>query len=79
MTISATEIKLPSFTDVSLSDDRLNVSLSDGRDISVPVVLYPRLKHATTVERSDWRLIRDGSGIHWPQLDEDISVRHESH
>lgn len=75
MTISATEIKLPSVTDVSLTDERLKVSLSDGRDISVPVVWYPRLLHATMAERSDWRLIGDGSGIHWPQLDEDISVR----
>jgi len=75
MTISGTDIKLPSVTDVSLTDERLNISLSDGRDISVPVVWYPRLMHATTVERSDWRLIGDGSGIHWPQLDEDISVR----
>jgi len=52
----------------------LSVELSDGRTISVPTGWFPRLAHATQAERSNWRLIADGDGIHWPDLDEDISV-----
>jgi hypothetical protein len=52
----------------------LTVHLSDGRTISVPLAWYPRLVHGNSEERSDWRLIGRGEGIHWPQLDEDISV-----
>jgi len=48
----------------------------DGRTIIVPIVWYPRLKHGTAKERANWRLIgQAGNGIHWPSLDEDISVR----
>ena len=50
------------------------MQLSDGRDISVPLSWYPRLVHATTEERIHWELIGSGQGIHWPDLDEDISV-----
>ncbi|MXW24008.1 MAG: DUF2442 domain-containing protein [Chloroflexi bacterium] len=46
----------------------------DGRTISVPLDWYPRLTHATPEERDNWRLIAGGEGIHWPDLDEDISV-----
>ncbi len=59
---------------VSVTDDFLVVELSDGRSISVPVAWYPRLQHGTPEERSHWRLIGRGDGIHWPDLDEDISV-----
>ena len=52
----------------------MTVRLDDGRAISVPLVCYPRLVHATQAERERWRLIADGVGIHWPDLDEDISV-----
>ncbi|MEW6533917.1 MAG: DUF2442 domain-containing protein [Thermodesulfobacteriota bacterium] len=52
----------------------LTVDLDDGRTISVPLVWYPRLLHATPEERNNWRLIGKGEGIHWPDLDEDISV-----
>ena len=57
-----------------VTDDTLSVDLSDGRTISVPIAWYPRLSHATNEERDQWRLIGNGRGIHWPDLDEDISV-----
>jgi hypothetical protein len=50
------------------------VDLADGRTITAPLVWFPRLKHGTAAERANWRLIGAGEGIHWPQLDEDISV-----
>jgi hypothetical protein len=61
-------------TNVVVTDDTLTVDLSDGRTISVPLAWYPRLAHGTPEERAKWRLIGRGEGIHWPQLDEDISV-----
>lgn len=60
--------------DVQLTDDCLSVDLSDGRTISVPLAWYPRLMHGTDAERNNWRFIGDNEGIHWPDLDEDISV-----
>ncbi len=59
---------------VHVEDDSLCVELSDGRVISVPLAWYPRLSRGTLEERNDWRLIGKGRGIHWPLLDEDISV-----
>jgi hypothetical protein len=59
---------------VQVTDDSLIVDLVDGRTISVPLAWYPRLAHGTDAERSRWRFIGDGEGIHWPNLDEDISV-----
>ena len=59
---------------VNVTDDALTVDLADGRTISVPLVWYPRLLHATAEERSHWRFIGDKVGMHWPDLDEDISV-----
>jgi hypothetical protein len=60
--------------DVTISSDTLSVELSDGRSISVPLAWYPRLSHASPPERKRWRLVGRGSGIHWEDLDEDISV-----
>lgn len=57
-----------------ITDDALTVDLSDGRTLSVPLAWYPRLWHGTEAERNNWRLIGKGVGIHWPDLDEDISV-----
>ncbi len=59
---------------VFATDDTLTVELSDGRILSVPLAWYPRLSHGTAEERNNWRLIGAGRGIHWPDLDEDISV-----
>jgi hypothetical protein len=61
-------------TDVHVTDQDLTVALTDGRTISVPLAWYPRLTHGTAKERNRWELIGDGEGIHWPDLDEDISV-----
>lgn len=68
------ELKIPEAMDVHVSEDTLSVELSDGRTISVPIDWYPRLTHATEQERSNWRVIGKGHGIHWEELDEDISV-----
>jgi len=59
---------------VEVTEDSLVVDLTDGRTVSVPVAWYPRLMQGTPQERSHWRLIGKGEGIHWQDLDEDISV-----
>jgi len=74
MSTSANEILLPTAEDVKVTRNALKVDLSDGRMISVPLTWYPRLLHATTEERENWRLIGRGRGIHWEDIDEDISV-----
>jgi len=74
MSISAIEIEIPQARSVRVTSETLHVDLSDGRTISVPVGWYPRLAHATTGERKEWRLIAQGRGIHWESIDEDISV-----
>ena len=60
--------------DVFFSNDALHVRLSDGREISVPLEWFPRLRDATPEQRQNWRLIGRGIGIHWEDVDEDISV-----
>ena len=60
--------------DVSITDDSLTVDLTDGRTLVVPTSWFPRLLHGTPEERDNWRLVGKGEGIHWPDLDEDISV-----
>ena len=74
MTISTVEMEVPDAVSVAVTDDALTAELGDGRTISVPLAWYPRLLHATGVERQDWRLIGGGQGIHWGAIDEDISV-----
>lgn len=59
---------------VAVSEDSLKVDLIDGRTVIVPLVWYPRLWYGTPVERSNFEIIGDGSIIHWPDLDEDLSV-----
>jgi hypothetical protein len=59
---------------VRFSEDSMTVLLDDGRALSVPLVWYPRLLDGNEVERSHYELIGKGEGIHWPELDEDISV-----
>jgi hypothetical protein len=59
---------------VRVTDDALTADLVDGRTITVPLAWFPRLAHGTLSERSNWRLIAGGEGIHWTDLDEDISV-----
>lgn len=74
MSILAVEIEVPFAVDVSVTADTLTVDLSDGRSISVPLGWYPRLEYASAEELQNWRLIGQGEGIHWKDLDEDISV-----
>lgn len=59
---------------VRITDHALTVELSDGRSVSVPLEWYPRLAHGRPAERRRWEIIGAGIGIHWPDLDEDISV-----
>jgi hypothetical protein len=71
---TAMMITIPAATNVVVTEDTLTVDLSDGRTISVPLAWYPRLAHGTPDELAKWRLIGRGEGIHWPELDDDISV-----
>ena len=74
MNTLAVEIRVPEALNVLLTDDTLSVDLSDGRSISIPIAWFPRLLHSTEQERNNWRLIGKGQGIHWEDLDEDISI-----
>lgn len=60
---------------VEMTDDSLIVLLTDGRTIEVPLEWFPKLRKATAEQRGNWRLIGRGIGIHWEDLDEDLSVR----
>ncbi|MCY4393179.1 MAG: DUF2442 domain-containing protein [Chloroflexi bacterium] len=60
--------------DVRVTDDTLTVDLLDGRTISVPLAWYPRLLHTTAAQRTNWRVAGGGFGIHWPDIDEDLST-----
>ena len=73
MSVSAVDVQ-PLAVDVACSSDVLQVSLADGREISVPLSWYPRLENASSKDRKNWQLIGGGLGIHWDSLDEDVSV-----
>ena len=74
MNTLAVEIRIPEALNVAITDDTLRVDLSDGRSISVPIAWFPRLLHSSEQERNNWRLIGKGQGIHWEDVDEDISI-----
>jgi hypothetical protein len=74
MSTLAIEIRLALAEKVSVTEDSLIVDLDDGRTVSVPLAWFPRLLHGAAEERNNWRLIGKGEGIHWPDLDEDISI-----
>ena len=74
MTHSAVEHRVPRAIPVSVTPDMLEAVLDDGRLIAVPLAWFPRLLHGTEEERSRARLIGQGEGLHWPDLDEDISI-----
>jgi hypothetical protein len=74
MASSTAEIANATAAEVRIARGRLTVELTDGRTITTPLAWFPRLLHATAKERASWRLIGRGHGIHWPELDEDISV-----
>jgi hypothetical protein len=65
---------VPNIENLVVTEDTLTVDLNDGRTLSVPLAWFPRLLHGTPEERRNWRLIGKGHGIHWEDLDEDISV-----
>jgi Protein of unknown function (DUF2442) len=60
--------------DVTVTDERLTVILADGRELSAPLAWFPRLMEAADVQRQKWRFIGRGRGIHWPEIDEDVSI-----
>lgn len=73
MSTSAIRIE-PRAVDVRVTDDALEVRLADGRELSVPLAWFPKLQAASVADRQQWRLIGNGVGIHWPAVDEDLSV-----
>ena len=68
-------LEVPVIQEIVITDEALSVDLSDGRTISVPLAWYPRLLHGSIEERNNYRLIGKDSGIHWIDLDEDISLK----
>jgi hypothetical protein len=66
--------EMPRATGVDFTDDELCVSLSDGRRLAVPIAWFPRLAHASASQRAHYELLGEGQGIHWPDIDEDVSV-----
>ena len=75
MNTSTTETGSARARDVTVTEESLTVDLVDGRTLSAPLAWYPRLSHGTSQERNNWQLIGDGGGIHWADLDEDVSVQ----
>ena len=74
MPSSPIDVGVPLAQEVRFSTDELAVVLVDGRTLAVPLSWYPRLAHGSATERKNWQLVGGGHGIHWPDLDEDISV-----
>ena len=74
MSTSIAETRTALATNVSFDADRLQVDLADGRRISAPLDWFPRLLQATPAQRRKWELIGRGIGIHWPEIDEDLSI-----
>jgi Protein of unknown function (DUF2442) len=64
----------PRSRDVQITEDELIVVLADGRKLSVPLAWFPRLLHASLEQRQHYEILGDGEGIHWPEIDEDLSV-----
>ena len=62
-------------TDVEIDQDSLHVTLMDGRIVSAPLEWFPRLRDASPSQRKNWRMIGPGVGIHWEEIDEDISIK----
>ena len=74
MRTSRAEVRSLSAVRVRIVEDAVVIDLSDGRSVAAPLAWYPRLLHGTARERRRWRLIGGGEGVHWPDLDEDLSV-----
>lgn len=76
VTTQIREVREVRATALTIDEDGFTLELDDGRTLTVPIVWFPRLSYGTPEERENWLFIADGVGIHWPDLDEDISVRH---
>jgi hypothetical protein len=74
MNTSTNNTKRPTAKSISFKNDMLCVNLFDGREINVPLTWFPKLSQATTEQLNNWRFIGRGLGIHWEDLDEDISI-----
>ena len=74
MRTSMVETASPAAVRARIADEAVIIDLSDGRTVTAPLAWYPRLLHGTARERRNWRLIAGGEGVHWPDLDEDLSV-----
>lgn len=74
MSTSATDLKIPEASSAKVENGSLITELSEGRSIRTPLAWYPRIMHATEAERQNVRLIGKGRGLHWPDVEEDISV-----
>lgn len=74
MSFAASDNDIIAAVRVDVTEVELSVGLADGRTVSAPLSWYPRLVHATPEERNGWELIGGGGGIHWPGIDEDLSV-----
>jgi len=74
MSSSSVQVERARAQNVTVTDESLIVELTDGRTISAPLAWYPRLLNGAAAERNNWRLTGSGEGIHWPALDEDLSV-----
>jgi Protein of unknown function (DUF2442) len=73
MSISTAKLE-PIARDIGFTDSHLRITLVDGRELRVPLAWFPRLNKATVADRENWQLIGGGLGIHWPAIDEDVSV-----
>ena len=73
--MSSSAADYPRAQDLRFDDEMLIVRLDDGRELHVPLEWFPSLRDATEAERADWRFIGGGIGVHWEQLDEDLSIR----
>ena len=76
MSSSTIDTAVPRAVFLTILEDRLELQLEDGRGLSIPLVWFPRLLRGTEKERRNWLWIGNGTGIHWPELDEDLSVAH---
>ena len=74
MITSMIELEVPVVLNLTATDNTLSVDLDDGRTVAVPLAWFPRLQHASQEERNNWRIIGQGHGLHWNDLDEDISI-----
>ena len=74
MSSSTVDAQAATAVNIVLDDAHVSFELADGRVVSAPIAWYPRLLNGTVAERNEWRLIAGGRGVHWPALEEDISV-----